>query len=202
MAPGRTAFRPRAWTTSDAFDSTSSGRPSVAVTMRASRRRILGLFLFAGAWLRARRLLASAIKPSAPDDDRLKALPSYLDTLIPADRWSPAATAISVDRRVVEKTRTDDAYRRLLTDGCRWLDDTARRFDGAEFAALTEARRETIVGYAAAAPAGSGPRAFFEATRRDAFLFYYVRPESRAALGFDGPPQPAGFPDHARPRRS
>ena len=169
--------------------------------MRAGRRSILGFLLFSGAWMQLRRSFASVVKGASRDEDRLRALPSYLDTLIPADRWSPAATAVSVDRRIVEKSRADDAYHRLLTDGCDLLDETARRFAGDEFAAIAEDRRETIVGYLAAAPAGSAPRAFFEATRRDAFRFYYARPESWAALGFDGPPQPTGFPDHAGPRR-
>ncbi len=166
--------------------------------MRPNRRRFLGLTLAAGIIAHVRGLLASMVKPSAPGVPAFAALAPYLDTLIPADE-SPAASALGVDRRLIDKAAGDAGYRRLLAQGCRWLDRAARKLGAADFAALPEGGREAVVALFAAARRGSRPRIFFETTRSDAFFHYYARPESWAGLGYDGPPQPVGFPDHAAP---
>ena len=166
-------------------------------SIHPSRRRFLGLSLILGLLAHARGRLAAVAKP-ALDDDPLKALAPYLDTLLPADE-SPAASALGVDRRLIDKAAGDAGYRRLLVDGCGWLDRAARRLGAADFAALPERRREALVALIADAAPGSAHRIFFETTRWDALFHYYARPESWAGLGYDGPPQPAGFPDHDRP---
>ena len=169
--------------------------------MRPSRRRILGLALAAGLLTRARGLLAAAAGRRT-DDSHLRALAPYLDTLLPADRWSPSATGLAIDDRFKEKAARDPGYRRLLVHGCRMLDRVARRLGGSDFAALPESKREALVAFLEVTPPESAPRRFFETTRRDAFLHYYTRPESWAGLGYDGPPQPAGFPDHEAPPKA
>lgn len=70
---------------------------------------------------------------------------------------------------------------------------------GRGFAALDEPGREAVVARAAEAPEGSDPRRFFEQTRIVAFFYYYSDAASWPALGYDGPPQPAGFMDYAEP---
>ncbi len=165
--------------------------------MGPGRRHFLGLSLILGLLAYARGLLGAVAKP-ALDDRPLKALAPFLDTLIPADE-SPAATALGVDRRLIDKAAGDASYRRLLAQGCRWLDRAARKLGAADFAALPDGGREAVVALFAAARRGSRPRIFFETTRSDAFFHYYAHSESWAGLGYDGPPQPAGFPDHAAP---
>lgn len=167
--------------------------------MRSNRRRFLGLTLAAAIFAQVRALLAAASGRPAGGDDRLKALAPYLDTLLPADRWSPSATGLGVDALLAAKAARDAGYRRLLVDGCGRLDRGARRLGGRDFAALPERRREALVTLIAMARPGSAQRIFFETTRSDAFVYYYARPESWAGLGYDGPPQPNGYPDHASP---
>ncbi len=167
--------------------------------MRFGRRHFLGISLVLGLTTQARALLASVVKRGRPRDDRVRALAPYLDTLIPADRWSPGASQLAIDRRLVEKAAGTPDYRRLLTRGCQELDLAARKLGTADFASLPEASRERLVTLLAAAAPGSPPRIFFETTRSDAVVHYYAHPESWAALGYNGPPQPAGFPDHDQP---
>ncbi len=169
--------------------------------MRFGRRRFLGISLTLGLLTHARELLASVVKRGGPGDDSFSALAPYLDILIPADRWSPSATELAIDRRLIDRAAGNPGDRRLLAEGCQVLDLAARGLGAADFVSLPEASRERLVTRLAAATAGSPPRIFFETTRTDAVVHYYARPESWAELGYDGPPQPAGFPDHDRPPR-
>jgi hypothetical protein len=164
-----------------------------------SRRRFLAATLLGGLLTEARGALGAVIAPRRqPALDPLRSLPAFLDTLLPADGESPAATALAVDRKVLAAL-AGRPYRRLLVQGCLWLDREARRRGGTDFAGLGQDARDVIVAFADSRRAGSPPRAFFETVRRAAFTAYYADARSWPDIGYDGPPQPAGFPDHASP---
>jgi hypothetical protein len=155
----------------------------------------------AAALLAPFRALGAVVAPGAPPRaEPLAALPAWLDTLIPAD-GSPSATQLDVDAALLADAGQQPVLMRTLAAGCRRLDNEARRLGAAGFAALSEPLREQVAAAAAAAPEGSLPRQFFLTTQYYAFAHYYARPESWPGLGYHGPPQPVGFPDHAdRPR--
>lgn len=130
-------------------------------------------------------------------------LAALLDTLIPDDS-TPGAVAIGLLEGFMVRVAGDTAFRDLMGDACRWLDLRARAEFGAPFAELEAGARESIVDQAAGAPPRSMPREFFQAAWDEAVFQYYADPRSWPGLGFDRPPQPLGYPDHAdapaRPR--
>jgi hypothetical protein len=128
----------------------------------------------------------------------VRALGPYLDTLLPEDA-TPSATQLGVDKAVIARARKNRRFARVIALGCAWLDKQATDLGAEEFAALDEAAREAVVTTAEQSPRRSLPRLFFTTTRRFAFSHYYAQPASWKGLGYSGPPQPIGFPDHARP---
>ena len=165
----------------------------------ASRRRFLAMSLAAGLLLKARSVFGATMAPSRVRRDPLKSLPAFLDTLLPADE-SPSASELGVHRHIIAAARSSRS-RHLLRAGCAWLDREARQRGAADFASIDQSARDAIVARAAAAPRRSLPRIFFDAVRANAFKLYYADARSWVGLGYEGPPQPAGFPDHAAPPR-
>jgi len=170
--------------------------PFVRSRWRLARRQLLQLAVAAG-FLRPFDAVAAPILESKPESDPLVGLGAWLDTLIPADA-APSATSLGIDAAIVSAA-DDEASKRLLTAGCRWLQQQASARGGAAFAELTDADREAIAHAASIAAPHSLPRVFFDATWSFATTRYYSQPASWASLGYAGPPQPAGFPDHDRP---
>lgn len=138
--------------------------------------------------------VASRATPVRGARDPWRALPSFLDTLMPADE-SPSATQLGLDGAFRQLGR--GRLKPVLDTACGWLDREARRRFGREFADLPQARRDVIVAFAAGAPPKSLPFRSFQFVHKVLIRLYYARPETWPSLGFDGPPQPAGFPDHA-----
>ncbi len=136
--------------------------------------------------------------PDHLTDHEKKTLSSYLDTLIPQDLM-PSATQVGVPEHIIRGAKRDNRYRRLLKEGCRWLDTMAGREGAANFFSLDEGGRIKIVALAEAGEKGSLPYGFFFQTRYDAYHFYYGNPKSWKGLGYHGPPQPEGFPDYDIP---
>jgi hypothetical protein len=166
--------------------------------MVSLRRRFLLWAALLTPLIRAPGALATVIGPSRSPADPGETLRAYLDTLLPEDAM-PSATQVGVDRVMLAAAERAPGTRRMLHWGLWWLDREARHRGGDDFAGLGEDARTAIVARAEAAAAGSAPRVFFEATRTNALDIYYSRPESWPRLGFRGPPQPVGFPDHAEP---
>jgi hypothetical protein len=164
-----------------------------------TRRRRLLLQSLAAALAQLPRFTAAVPMQSgdslASGHDTLRAL---LDTLIPADE-TPAASAVGVDQALLEKARRGAGYRRLIEQGAAWLDDSARALGAKSFAAASEEQRIAVVRQAERAPKRTLPRMLFERVRSDALELYYAQPAAWAALGYAGPPQPAGFPEFERP---
>lgn len=132
---------------------------------------------------------------------RLTSLPSFLDTLIPADA-TPSATQLGLDRALVQHAERIENYTRLLELGCEWLDETSVKLHGARFDGLKHLQREAVVTLAETSPEKSIPRIFFERIRFDLFGLYYTTPASWAGLGISSAPQPHGYMDFTQePRR-
>ena len=172
--------------------------------MSLNRRRFLLWSCTAGLLSQSRRLLAALVSPGSAYSQPLNAaqsrcLQSWIDTLLPADEVSPAASELGVASRVTNKALGNPDYLKLLRAGCHWLDRQARKRSGKAFASLDLTARERVVRLAEQATTESLPRLFFEHTRAQAFLFYYTQPETWGMLDYPGPPQPRGFMDHARP---
>lgn len=166
--------------------------------MKTSRRRLLKFSLLGGIMAAARGVFAAPMGVTLSPPDPLKSLPAFLDTLLPEDGTSPSASALGVHHRVVDGVRSSRG-RRLMAWGCAWLDREARRQGAADFTSLPQSARDAIVARAEAAPQDRGEYIFFDSVRTDAFRHYYSNPGSWPTLGYDGPPQPVGFPDHASP---
>ena len=154
-----------------------------------------------GAPLLARaELIDAPVSRSSPKEVLLtNNLAAWVDTLLPADGASPAASALGVHLSVAEAARDIDKQNQLLNEAVHWLDTEARRRYGARFSDLEHKAKEAIVRVAEAAPAGSLPRYFFLKTLNDAYIYYYSHPRSWAPLGYAGPPQPSGFPGFGGP---
>jgi len=167
-----------------------------------------------GPNLRRRRLLQAAACASLPLPPELlraasaadpsgtitlpAAFAAFLDTLLPADS-TPSASQLDVDKALLERADRQVSLGRLIRAGCGWLDAEARKRGGETFAALSEVDRAQIVATAERSATGSLPAAFFAVTQRLAFQAYYAHPRAWVGLGFAGPPQPVGFPDHNQP---
>lgn len=172
--------------------------------MSLSRRCFLFWSMTAGLLGQSRRLLAALVSPAFTDDQFPDAgqslcLRTWIDTLMPADEVSPAASELGVASRVAAKALGNPDYLKLIRAGCRWLDRQARARGRQAFARLEAPDREHVVRLAEQGAAKSLPRVFFERTREDVFLFYYAQPETWVMLDYPGPPQPGGFMDRTRP---
>jgi len=168
--------------------------------MSLSRRCFLLWSCTVGLLGQSQRLLAARVSPASPEVDTLdsaqsQCLQTWLDTLLPADEFSPAASELGVSSRVVGKALGNPDYLRLIRAGCRWLDQQALARGVQTFARLGAPGREQVVRLAEQATMKSLPRMFFEHTRADAFQFYYTQPEAWVMLDYPGPPQPRGFMD-------
>ncbi|UCE78583.1 MAG: gluconate 2-dehydrogenase subunit 3 family protein [Nitrospiraceae bacterium] len=165
---------------------------------KISRRLFLKLSIGAGLLASSGYIFKTVLWPSQVTPDETKTLASYLDTLIPPD-ITPGAVELNVHEMIISKTRTDRKYRRLIKKGCRWLDTEAGSFNADRFASLGELNRQKIVKIASQGKRDSLTGIFFERTRLDAFFYYYGTIQSWKSLGYEGPPQPIGFPDYTSP---
>ncbi len=169
---------------------------------RLRRRRFLVASLIttgaATVW-DALRAVAGPLKPSR---DPLASLAAFLDTLIPADDSSPGAGEVGVAWELIRQGQSRSRLGQLLRRGCAWLDREAVALGGVDFDSLGRDQREAVVRRAAEAERRSLPRVFFDQVCQRNFRHYYARPETWPSLGYGGPPQPDGFPDHAQPPRT
>jgi hypothetical protein len=160
----------------------------------------LRFLLAVSAALPARLVLAAPTNKTVQRMS-LGALVPYLDTLIPADS-TPSASQLGTDQAILTIARGQRGIARLVSLGCAWLDQQAAERGAGDFANLPEAERPAVIALAEASPERSLPRMFFAFTQGEAFTHYYAQPAAWQGLGFDGPPQPVGFPDFAKPPRS
>lgn len=116
---------------------------------------------------------------------------TFIDTLLPADSQSPAASELGVVESLHQAAMESRGRRLLFQNGCRWLDDQA----GGDFTALTDEQRHRIVEWMAKASRTQGPRVFYDRVRHDAITAYYAQPSAWDGLRLSHPPQPRGYGD-------
>jgi hypothetical protein len=142
---------------------------------------------------------ACTVEHASPAASFEETLADYLDTVIPGDELSPGAVELGVLQPILEEAKTDPNVQNFLEEGVRWLNEEARKQGAEDFAGLSEDGRDQVVAAAEAAKAGSLENEFFRATRYVVFRLYYMEPQAWPAIGYDGPPQPVGFPDYTAP---
>ena len=173
-------------------------RPFEAISrVGITRRELLRLLVSLSAYLPASWLLAAPTGESSRKVS-ISALGPFLDTLLPEDE-TPSATQLGVDKEIVERMQNSKRTAKIVVIGCAWLDKKAQELDADEFALLQPSQQESIVTLAEKSKPRSLPLVFFSNTRQLAFQFYYAHPETWQDLNYDGPPQPKGFLDFARP---
>ena len=163
--------------------------------MGYSRRQFCLATLLAGCALPVRRLGGAG---PAGETAFKGGLQAWLETLYPSDASSPGAGRLGVQDALIAKALPTPDYFGLLKFGVRWADVTAQRMGKQSFAALEAGSREIVVARAEAAGLDQLPGLFFHHTRMDGAEIYYARKESWAGLGISRPPQPIGYPFHAR----
>lgn len=152
--------------------------------MGLSRRELLvGL-----AWV-ALPLPLTRVRAASPEVRRT--LGAYVDTLLPADDVTPAATALGVHDEILAGRLGQDVPESLLRKGCRWLNHQA----GGDFSRLTPEQQHRVVAWMAQASRSRGPRVFYDYVRRRAVTLYYTHPESWADSALTHTPQPRGYID-------
>ncbi|WP_152606366.1 gluconate 2-dehydrogenase subunit 3 family protein [Aquabacterium sp. NJ1] len=155
------------------------------------RRWFLRALLAAGplGWLA--RADAKVARNRSPGNKPLATMPPaltpFIDHLIPADEWTPAASALHVPQTIWQQAQTDAELQHLIHTVCAWLD---RYGDG--FAALSADEREALVAWMAQAPWEAPQRRFFHWMRERAFMLYYTQPQALKGLPVQRPPQPMG----------
>ena len=152
-----------------------------------ARRRFLALVAAAGAALLARRGRAASAPASLEP-----ALAAFIDTLLPADDMSPAASELGIAKTMLAESAADELYTRLITVGCAFLDRAAE----GKFAESNARVRDVIVTWMTEADYDEVPRRFYEVVRQRAVELYYSRTEGWGGLPIRRPPQPLGYPDH------
>jgi hypothetical protein len=136
---------------------------------------------------------AKSADPAAILEETLAA---YLNTLLPKSERSPDAVEAGVLNQILGAARSDRDAQAFLGQGVRWLNEEARKQAGQDFGRLSNEETIAVVEAAETAPWDSLENEFFRTTRFVALNLYYVTPESWPAIGYDGPPQPVGFPDY------
>lgn len=127
---------------------------------------------------------SSRPEPSIPD-----AFPSFLDTLLPSDRYGPSASELGIVEPTWKGLTTFKSDRRFMLDACRWLDNQG----DARFPDLAPERRRRLVAWMAERRADNPANLFYTRTRNRAVMLYYRHPDIQARLGLTHPPQPRGF---------
>ncbi|HYR24562.1 MAG TPA: gluconate 2-dehydrogenase subunit 3 family protein [Aquabacterium sp.] len=136
----------------------------------------------------ARARPGRAAKPVADATDMPAAWTPFLDHLIPADAFTPAASALAVPQQLWRLAQQDPPFRQLIEWNCVWLD---RYGDG--YAGLRPDEREVLMQWMAQAPWEAPQRRFFHLVREQAFMLYYGDPRAWSGLSLTHPPQPQGY---------
>lgn len=123
----------------------------------------------------------------------IASLNALVDTLIPADHLTPAASALGVAGILLKQAESDTLFRPWLMEGLKWLDQGVI----GSFIMRSERERTQLLEQLANNAVGSQPRIFFELVRVRAMTAYYADPRSATGLTVDRPPQPIGYPDFA-----
>ena len=164
--------------------------PRSAERRRAARRIALGVAVA------CTDLTAFAQRVAPPNDAErtLRTFVAFCDTLVPADAFTPSASALGVPKEILADLQGQPLGERLLVAGCAWLDGECR----GDFAAASEAMRDAALQKMQAMPWESPAGRFFVVMRNTVMADYYAQPLAWRGLALDRPPQPLGFFDAVR----
>ena len=150
-------------------------------------------------WMKVPSSLAGSLITGSAKVSTQPVFAAYIDTLIPADEKTPAATSLGIDHRLLMQAGRSRRQRLLYLQGLQWLHKQALRRGAVSFAVLDDEQRQAIVMQAEAAQPVSLEHTFFEETRDAAMRLYYADPAAWAGLGLETPPQPLGHMDYREP---
>lgn len=156
-----------------------------------------------GAWTRRRFLVncfglcCGALLPwrkaaaqTTLDASHAATLQILVGGLLPQDEFSPSAAALGVHLQIISDARQDPALAILISDGCRWLNQSF----GA-LSALDAAQIERLLQAMSEADWDVGPRIFYHQLRDRTMMYYYADPRAWNGLSVHRPPQPLGYPE-------
>ncbi len=168
--------------------------PASLARRRASQALALGLAALGLPDLAA-RAAAVAAAGSSHHERLARTFTAFCDTIVPADEWTPAASALQIPGAILDSTAADALAGQLLAAGCTWLDAACQ----GDFAAADEASQIAACQRMQGMPWDSPAGRFFHLLRNTLMAEYYARPESWRGLALDRPPQPLGFFDAVDP---
>ncbi|MDZ7711484.1 MAG: hypothetical protein U5K36_16555 [Roseovarius sp.] len=118
------------------------------------------------------------------------ALVAFLDTLLPADDFGPAASALGIDAEILAYAPDGSDLHRLIALGSSWLDG----LDARAFADLPAATQHDVLRYMEGADRAQVPGRFYAVLRQFAMELYHARADTTAGLPLNPAPQPEGYP--------
>lgn len=149
-----------------------------------------------GGFLSRRWLVGRVPDPITPAE--IAIVSRCVDILIPADD-SPGALDLDVHKQLLSQAEHNAQLRDRLKQGCTWLDDQAQQRHASHYLVLAPDDQILLVAAAEQAEEGSVPQRFFTRLRDFSMRHYYSDARSWPQLGYQGPPQPLGFPDYQSP---
>jgi len=161
--------------------------------VRISRRQTIKLF--ATAFFSGSLFARSAITHSAGPDSKefISPLSALLGFLIDDE--------VNIQQQVLKKSlqkmQLDLVYEKTLLRGLSQLDQLSVNKWNKNFTALNAEQKSSLI---RSLQNHNNPflQRFYNTVNQTALEHYYSLPESWMQLGYDGPPQPAGFADYAR----
>ncbi len=147
-----------------------------------SRRELLLTSVSAG--------LSGLCLPALAQQGDVRTLGAVLDTLLPADEFSPSASDLGLEIEMERLIAGNDLLIRLFTIALDWLNSV----DDRPFQDLDAARKVEILTAMAASDYNQVPGRFFHIVRALAMELYYARPEAISGFPLEIAPQPAGYP--------
>ncbi|PTV97395.1 gluconate 2-dehydrogenase subunit 3-like protein [Rhodobacter aestuarii] len=155
---------------------------------KTTRREALALALSAGLSALI-GVPSTARAQNTSDEAAFASLGALLDTFLPEDDLSPAATAVGVATDLRAFLSANGQLEQLFIIALNWMDGLAQ----VPFWQLSFAERTEILTYMSAADYNQIPGRFYHIARALAVEFYYATPESLAGLGLNPSPQPEGY---------
>ncbi|WP_295537306.1 gluconate 2-dehydrogenase subunit 3 family protein [uncultured Thioclava sp.] len=150
--------------------------------LNAKRRAVLMGLLSVG--------LASVCGSAVADTAPMASLTSVVDTLLPADDFSPSASALEVDRDIADFVAENEMMTRLFVAALNWMDHLTDK----PFHALTLSQQTEVLTAMESADFNAIPGRFYHILRALAVEFYYARSEAIVGFPLDPAPQPNGYP--------
>ncbi len=134
--------------------------------------------------------LSGLCYPALAREGDLRSLGAVLDTLVPADEFSPSASDLGLESEMERLIADNDLLTRLFVAALGWLDEVGSR----PFRELDEERQVEILTAMAASDYNRIPGRFFHIVRALTVELYFARPEAISGYPLNPAPQPAGYP--------